>query len=134
MKIIFNLLLLIPFLIELERAMSPVKAWELGKRFRKIKAENPDTYTNDMLKSPDGDFLKMNVLGYIIILIGLLSSQWIVFLVLIAFDSICTALRVQRVILGVFINATVGALLIAFAMINGLHLHYNLFSYIISMF
>jgi hypothetical protein len=134
MKIIFNLLLLIPLLIELERAMSPVKAWELGKRFRKIKAENPDTYPNDILKSPDGDFMKMNVLGYIIILIGLLSSQWIVFLVLIAFDSICTALKVQRVILGVFINATVGALLITFAMINGLHLHYNLLSYIISMF
>lgn len=134
MKIIFNLLLLIPLLIELERAMSPVKAWELGKRFRKIKAENPDTYTNDILDSPDGGYMKMNVLAYIIILIGILSSQWIVFLMLVIFHAACASLRVQRVILGVFINATVSALLIAFAMINGLHLHYNLLSYIISMF
>ena len=52
----------------------------------------------------------------------------------IIFDIICNALRVQRIAAGVFINALVGVCLIAFAMINGLHLHYDIYHILISMF
>ena len=134
MKILFNLLLLIPLLVELERAMSPVKACEIGKRFRKAKEENPDSYTTDILNSSDGAALKAYVLAYVIVILGLLSSQWLIFLAYIIFDIVTTKLRVQRVSAGVFINAFVGVCLITLAMINGLHLHYDIYHLLISMF
>jgi len=134
MKFIFNLLLLIPLLLELERAMSPVRAWEMGKRFRAAKKDNPDSYTEKILSSSDGGTMKGYVAAYLIILLGLFSSQWVIFLMHIIFDIICNALRIQRTILGVFINALAGVCLIAFAMINGLHLHYDIYHILISMF
>lgn len=134
MKIIFNLLLFIPLLVELNRAMHPVKAWGISKRLREAKEENPDTYSDTVLGGPDGDTLKIYILSFVIILLGLLSSQWVIFLIHIIFDIICNQLRIQRLIPGVFINASVGVLLIGFAMINGLHLHYDIFHILISMF
>lgn len=134
MKIIFNLLLLIPLIVELNRALSPVKAWELGKRFREAKKANPENYHQDILNGEDGDTLKAYVISYIIIIIGLLSSQWIIFLAYTLFDIVFNKLRLQRLVIGVFINALVGTLLMLFAIANGLHLHYNLYHILISMF
>ena len=134
MKILFNLLLLIPLLLELERTMSPVKACEIGKRFRLAKKANPDSYTETILAGSDGGTLKGYVAAYIVILLGLLSSQWVIFLVYMIFDILCNKLRVKRIAIGVFINALIGVFLITFAMINGLHLHYDIYHILISMF
>lgn len=134
MKIIFNLLLLIPLIVEMNRLLSPVQSWELGKRFRAAKEANPDSYVQDLLDGADSGAMKSQVLAYIIILIGLLSSQWIIFLAYTLFDIVFNKLRLQRLVIGVFINALVGTLLMLFAIANGLHLHYNLYHILISMF
>jgi hypothetical protein len=134
MKILFNLLLFIPLLAELGRVFSPVVSCEMGKRFRAARKENPEGYVQDTLDGPDGSTLKFYFMAYLVILLGLLSSQWVIFLVYIVFDVICNKLRLQRIAFGVFTNALVGSIIILFAMINGVHLHYNIYNIVISMF
>jgi hypothetical protein len=136
MKILFNLLLFIPLLVDLKMLLSPVEAWEMGKRFRTAKKENPDSdsYIKAILGGQDGSTLKSHVLAYIIILLGLLSSQWVIFLIYITFGIIANKLRLHWIIPGVVLDSLVGVSLIAFAIINGLHLHYDIYNLLISMF
>jgi hypothetical protein len=130
MKFLFNFLLLIPLIVELDAIFRPIKTAEFNRRYREAKSSSEGI---DSLSKDDRSMLAVRAVYYVIMLIGLLSSQWIIFMTMIILNGVFSALRTGKYAIGVFIDALICFSLVSFAIINGMHMHYNLYK-LISMF
>lgn len=86
--------------------------------FRKLKRE-------DKWTSAQGAFAVFNVVYFAWTIVGLLSSQWVLFAALLAISFIP-----RKNIVMFWINAAISLMLLVFMLVNKYHLHINLFNLI----
>lgn len=84
-------------------------------------------------------FVICHILYFLWSLVGLFSSQWLIFLVLTPISFISGKLLPRNIGFEafstiVFIDSFISAGLVGFAIINAIHLHIPLFSYLIDLF
>lgn len=139
---IFYLLGIIFLWKELVFLVQPITETNEIKRFKVLSAEHKDKHWDDYSKEFKS-IIKHKSFDIIIVLwflIGLFSSQWIIFLFLLVFNFIIISplSKVLRYSMGYVIlhwfNSLIGLIIGVFIIINKYHLHINVFEYIKSLF
>lgn len=123
--IFYLLFLLIGLIEEMSAIVNPARRLELKstlKNFDKQRKEGLDP------NLPDGIGWQFSYL--ILTFIGLLSSQWLLFLILIMF-SIIIPKKWKFIIV---IDAVIGLIVVISIVINKFHIHYDFTEYIKSFF
>ena len=112
-----------------------IKRWVI--EYKKIAKENP---TPDKFKNLEEYNLFMtysifNIIEFFWLLIGIISSNWIIYLLIITAGTITSLIKTPFInkILG-FLNQILKTSMILLLIINHFHLHYNLTSLIINYF
>lgn len=121
MKHIFYLMTIVAIMYEGMVILSPRKTTNFVKG---AKGKKFDDYT-DTQKS----FGVCSLLYLIWDLVGLLSSQWLVFLFLLLFSFIPKPYPALR-----FVDAIISLLVLVFMLVNVYHLHIDLFQFVLKLF
>ncbi len=121
MKHIFYLITIIPLMFELLNVYNPKRYNRFMNQFKKDKKKSWDKWTKNQKN------ISVLMLFYIMwSFVGLFSSQWLTFLVLIFISFIPKKGVYMR-----FIDSFITVLILLFIIINRYHLDINLYEYFI---
>jgi hypothetical protein len=126
MKTLFYLLLIIPLLYELV-SFTNVEVYEFVRRAFYTKEIKYKDYTSNQ-KS----YALCGGLYVLLTLIGLLSSQWILFLVILLISIMPRKIKYSRI--GFLIDSSICSAILMFAIINHFHLHIDITAVVLNLF
>lgn len=116
---LFYSMLLVPLFYELGCLQEPQKVIHFMKRYKE------KSRANKLQTSMDWAFFSFSLFYLILSFVGLLSSQWVLFTILILFSMVVGQIKLKSKWI-LQLDALVSAAILLFILLNKFHFHINL--------